>query len=320
MKLIFLLSGENVELAKAEVLSLAKAFGEVRGYEADDRILLLDFRGENFFHRLALSHETSEFISCCRYDELKAEFEKISLTGSCCVRVGGIGIKINAELERRLGAVLWNRGMKIDLTKPENIVRVYITKKTCYIGLLKFRQEKKQFRDRLPNKRPFFMPVVMLPKLSRAIVNLASLRSGLLLDPMCGTGSFLIEAGFMGLEICGMDYYRDIVEGCRRNLEFFNLDGEVLEGDAREMPFRNRTFDAVVTDYPYFKATRSGTEEELYSKSLEEISRVLKIGGRAIVVTNLDLERNPLKISSKLYHRVHSSLTRRIYVLENRGD
>jgi len=316
MKLIFLLSGENVELAKAEVLSLAAAFGEIMGYEADERILLLEFRGENFFHRLALSHEASEFLSSCPYENLKSEFEKISLSGSCCVRASGIGVKVDPDLERRLGAVLWRKGLRIDLMEPDNLVRIYITRKKCYIGLLKFRQEKKQFRDRLPNRRPFFMPVVILPKLSRAIVNLASLKSGFVLDPMCGTGSFLIEAGLMGLEICGMDYYRDIVEGCRKNLEFFNLEGEVLQGDARDIPFKDRSFDAVVTDYPYFRATRGGTENDLYARSLEEIYRVLKNGKRAVIVTNMDLKWLPGRLILKAEQRVHKSLTRRIYVIE----
>lgn len=317
MKLIFLLSGENVELAKAEVLSLAKAFGEINGYEFDGRILILDFLGDQFFERLALCHEVSEFLLSCHYEDLRNEFEKLSFEGSICVRASGVGVKSDQELERKLGAILWRKGIKVDLKNPENLIRVYITPKKCYVGLLRFRQEKKQFLERLPNKRPFFMPIVILPKMSRAIVNLTSLRKGLILDPMCGTGSFLIEAGLMGLEFCGMDYYRDIVCGCRKNIEFYNLKGEIIQADAREMPFKDHSFDAIVTDYPYFKATRSRTKEDLYSKSLEEISRVLKRDAKAVVVTNFDLDRIPLRLSMKIYHRVHGSLTRRIYVLHN---
>lgn len=316
MKLIFFLSGENLELAKAEVLSLAKAFGEIKGHELDERILFLDFSGDQFFERLALCHEVSEFLSSCQLEDLKAEFEKFYFEGSICVRVTGVGVKSDQELERKLGAILWRKGAKVDLKNPENLIRVYITPRKCYIGLLRFRQKKKHFLERLPNKRPFFMPIVVLPKLSRALVNLASVRKGLILDPMCGTGSFLIEAGLMGLEFCGADYYQDIVYGCKKNLEFYNLKGEVIQADAREMPFKNNSFDAIVTDYPYFKATRSGTKEDLYAKSLEEISRVLKRGAKAVVVTNFDLGEIPLKLSLRINHRVHGSLTRRIYVLQ----
>lgn len=316
MRYLFLLSGENPELAKAEVLSLARAFGEILYFEVDERILLLEYKGEQFFERLSLSHEVSESISSCHFNELRDQFQNLSLEGSCCVRVSGIGVKSDPELEKKLGAILWKKGSKIDLKNPENLIRVYFTPKACYIGLLKFRINKKQFRDRMPNKRPFFMPVVILPKLSRAIVNLVSLKRGLILDPMCGTGSFLIEAGLMGLDFCGMDYYEDIVEGCKKNLEFFNLRGDVFQGDAREMPFKDESFDGIVTDYPYFRATRSGTRDELYDRSLSEITRVLKKGSRAVVVTNIDLNELPLRLVFKFNQRVHGSLTRRIYVLE----
>lgn len=316
MKYLFLLSGENVELAKAEIISLVRAFGELNNYEVDDRILLLDYNGELFFERLALSHEVCEFLASCPLDGLRQEFEKISLNGSCCVRVEGIGFKSDSELEKKLGAILWKKGTKIDLRNPENLIKVYITTSRCYLGLLRFKQNKRQFRERAPNKRPFFMPVVILPKLSRAIVNLVSLKSGLILDPMCGTGSFLIEAGLMGIDFCGMDYYSDIVEGCKKNLEFFNLQGDVLQGDAREMPFKDESFDGIVTDYPYFRATRSGTRDELYGRSLNEIARVLKKGSRAVIVTNIDLSEFPLRLVLKINQRVHGSLTRRIYVLE----
>ncbi|MCS7144520.1 MAG: methyltransferase domain-containing protein [Archaeoglobaceae archaeon] len=316
MRYLFLLSGENLELAKAEVLSLAKAFGKISGYEVDGRILLFDFIGEQFFERLALSHEVCEFISTCVFDGLRSEFEKLTFEDSCCVRVSGVGTKSDQELEKKLGAILWRKGIKIDLENPENLIRVYITPRACHIGLLRFKQNKKQFRDRAPNKRPFFMPVVILPKLSRAILNLVSLKSGRILDPMCGTGSFLIEAGLMGFEVFGIDFYRDIVKGCKRNLEFFNLDGEIIHADVREMPFKDESFNGIVTDYPYFRATRSGTKDELYTKSFKEISRVLKKGSRAVIVTNIDLNELPFKLILKINHRVHGSLTRRIYVLE----
>ncbi|MEM4541100.1 MAG: methyltransferase domain-containing protein [Archaeoglobaceae archaeon] len=316
MRYFFLLSGESLELAKAEVLSLAKAFGKILHYELDERILLLDYKGEKFFERLAMTHEVCESVASCSFNELRNQFEAINLEGSCCVRVSGIGVKSDPELEKKLGAILWKKGYKIDLKNPDNLIRVYFTPKACHIGLLRFKQNKKQFRERMPNKRPFFMPVVILPKLSRAIVNLVSLRKGVILDPMCGTGSFLIEAGLMGLDFCGMDYYEDIVEGCRKNLEFFKVQGDVLQGDAREMPFKDDSFDGIVTDYPYFRATRSGTRDELYSRSLNEIARVLKTGARAVVVTNIDLNEIPLKLLFKINQRVHGSLTRRIYVLE----
>ncbi|MEM2694890.1 MAG: methyltransferase domain-containing protein, partial [Archaeoglobaceae archaeon] len=294
MKYVFFLSGENVKIAEAEVLSLAKCYGEIISWELDERVLTLDFNGENFFERLAFSHEVSELFSICSFSEIEKEFSKMNIDGTCCVRATGIGIKVNENVERKLGEILWKKGARIKLENPKNLIRVYLTPKRCYIGFLVFRQKKKQFLEREPNKRPFFMPIVTLPKFSRALVNLAAIKSGKILDPMCGTGSFLIEAGLMKLEIFGMDYYRDIVYGCRENLEFYGLEGELVQGDVRSMPFKEDSFEAIVTDYPYFKATRKGSEEDLYEKSLQEISRVLKKKKRAVIVTNQEIADFPL--------------------------
>lgn len=316
MKFSFLLSGENVKIAVLEVLSLAEAFGNLKSYFLDERVLTIDFDGDIFFHRLAFSHEAIELIATCEVGDLENIFSEIEVNRPFCVRVSGVGVKTDANLERKLGAILWKKGAKVNVRNPEEVIRVYITQKGCYVGFLRFKQCKKVFSMRKTVHRPFFMPIVMVPKLSRAIVNLVSVKKGRVLDPMCGTGSFLIELGLLGIDFCGMDYYRDIVEGCRRNLLFMGLEPKVLQGDAREMPFKDESFDGVVTDYPYFKATRKAMSEDLYEKSLLEIKRVLKKGCRAVVVTNLEIEDFPIRLIAKISQRVHGSLTRRIYVLQ----
>ncbi len=316
MKFSLLLSGENVDLAILEALSLAKAFGSLKSHSIDGRVLTIDFEGEEFFKRLAFSHEAIELFATCDFSELESVFSEIEIHRSFCVRVSGLSVKTDESLERKLGAILWRKGARVDLRNPEEVVRVYITPKSCYVGFLRFKQEKKQFSMRKPNLRPFFMPIVTLPKLSRAIVNLVSLKKGRVLDPMCGTGSFLIELGLLGFDFCGMDFYRDIVEGCRKNLMFMGFEAKVLQGDAKQMPFKDETFDGVVTDYPYFKATRKAPSDDLYEKSLDEIERVLKKNRRAVIVTNLDIKDFPMHLVAKVNHRVHGSLTRRIYVLK----
>lgn len=316
MKFSFLLSGENVAIAVSEVLSLAKAFGNLKDYSLDERVLTIEFDGEEFFQRLAFSHEVIELFTTCDFSELEKVFSELEFRRSFCVRVSGVGVKTENSLERKLGAILWRKGAKVNLQNPEEVLRVYITPRRCYAGFLRFKQDKKQFSKRKPNLRPFFMPVVTLPKFSRALVNLVSVKKGRVLDPMCGTGSFLIELGLLGLDFCGMDYYRDIVDGCRRNLVFMGLKPNVIQGDARMMPFKGESFDGVVTDFPYFKATRKAISGDLYEKSFSEIERVLKKGCRAVIVSNLDFEGFPIKLIMKVNQRVHGSLTRRIYVLE----
>lgn len=325
MKYILFLSGENVELAKFEALRLFESYGSLNDHNINNRILIVDYNGKTFFERLALTHEVCKYIAECELQELEDVFSKVEIPKEfCCVRVERINCKIDSlKLERKLGEIIWRRGAKISVSNPKVIFKIYITPEKCFVGLLIHRQNKKQFLERRPDRRPFFMPAVVLPKFARALVNLTGVKKGeLLLDPMCGTGSFLIEAGLMNINAVGVDFFEKIVFGCKKNLEFYGVNSEVLRGDARSLPFKDSVFDAIVTDYPYLRSTRTAGELlELYEKSLEEFKRILKPNRLVVIVTNIDVEDmlKGYKLIAKFMQRVHSSLTRRIYLLKSKG-
>ena len=323
MKLIFFLSGEHQELAKEEVLGLLSSYGSIEKVDEDDQILVADFEGIRPFERLALTHEVSEFLASCDFEELESVFREISIpSGFLCVRVRKIGKRwenLNSlELERSLGAILWKRGAKISVSKPDHVIKVYLAEK-AYVGILLHETNKKQFLERRPDRRPFFMPSVIVPRFARALVNVTGVR-GIMLDPMCGTGTFLIEAGLMGVKFAGIDAFRKVVLGCAKNLRHFGLPVNVIWGDARRIPFKDDSFDAVVTDFPYLRATRS-YGEDLYERATEEICRVLKRGCRAVLVINFDADEifgRFFEIEGKFYQRVHKSLVRRFFVCRKR--
>ncbi len=320
MKLLFFLSGENVELSKWEILRLCESYGKIENFDTIGRILVVKWRGRDFFYRIALAHEVCEVLHESESLEgIESYLEHIPIpTGSCCIRVTSF-IKVDKmKLEKDLGAILWKRGAKISVSSPNTIFKIYITENRCFLCRFIHKPDKKQFLLRRPDKRPFFMPSVVLPKFARALVNLSGTRSNLL-DPMCGTGSFLIEAELMGIEAFGMDLFEKIVRGCRENLLYYDLPPNVVVGDARAIPFKDESIDAIVTDYPYLRSTKtSGRIDELYELSSSEIERVLKPGKYAVVVTNIDAEEyfKDFIILSKFTQRVHSSLTRRIYLLK----
>ncbi len=320
MKLIFFLSGEHPELAKEEVLGLLSSYGRIEKLDEDEQILIADFEGDRrAFDRIALTHEISQFFASGHIDELENVFREIPIpSGYVCIRVRKIGKRwenVNSlELEKYLGAILWRRGAKISVSKPDKIIRVYLAER-AHVGVLMHKTNTKQFMERRPDKRPFFMPSVIVPRFARALVNITGVK-GIMLDPMCGTGTFLIEAGLMGVEFAGIDAFRKVVFGCAKNLKFFGLLTNVIWGDARNIPFKDDSFDAVVTDFPYLRATRS-YGEDLYEKATEEIWRVLKEGCRAVLVINVDAEDifgRFFRIEGKFYQRVHKSLVRRFFI------
>ncbi len=343
----FLLSGDYLDLARAEIeyllcLTNPRVMGRVLIYQG--------YVGENV-RRLALTKEVVKVFSITSLDEINRSFEELaeylSLTfcGKCCVRVkcfspGSFGsetrgagkseadasTEINTEkidkvaMERELGAILWKKGVKISVSSPDRIVRVYIfPDSTTIIGLLEFRLDTKQFSKRHPEKRPFFRPGVMLPKLCRALVNISTLK-GVFLDPLCGTGGFVIEASLLGLRAVGVELYPDIAKGCRENLRYFSLSADVVCGNAAQLPLKDCSVDGIATDTPYYQSSKSlYSRDELLSKASEEFCRVLRVGGRAVVVTNCDCDFPSLKMLDEFRVRVHGSLTRRIYVLEKTG-
>ena len=112
--------------------------------------------------------------------------------------------------------------------------------------------------------RPFFSPISLHPKLARALVNLSSIKKGeTLLDPFCGTGGIIIEAGLIGAKILGSDIEKKMIEGCKKTLEFYRIkEYELFCSDIGDIhKFVKNSVDAVVTDLPYGKSTTTKGEE-----------------------------------------------------------
>jgi tRNA (guanine10-N2)-dimethyltransferase len=174
------------------------------------------------------------------------------------------------------------------------------------------------YDHRRPGSRPFFHPGVMMPRIARALVNLARVQSGeRLYDPFCGTGGILVEGALLSADAIGTDADPVMAAGTRCNVP----QAEIAVADAAHVPFADCSIDAVVTDLPYGQSSciQAPTLESLYEDALGEIGRILRPGRRAVVVTHRDIrsvERCPLELIEFYEQRVHKSLTRRMMVLQ----
>ena len=246
-------------------------------------------------------------------------------TGSVAVRArdvrGTAGIDTQ-EVERELGQVLVSHGFDVDLDAPDHELRVCYSRDTCVLGWLVVEAER-GFGARAPTKKPFFQPGSMDPAEARAVVNLAGAASGtIVLDPMCGTGGVLVEAGLVGAETIGFDAQRKMVGGARRNLARY-LDGRVAVAmaDAGRLPLVEDAVDAVVFDAPYGRQSRVSAADpaSLVEAALAEARRV---AARAVVVADRSLASDAVAagwaVEAVFPRRVHRSLTRYVHVL--RGD
>lgn len=291
------------------------------------------------FRKLAFAHRASALVASCDADvaDAAAHLETADLDprgidlgeaiddglGSIAVRArdvrGTAGVDTQAA-ERTLGAVLVDRGFSIDLEDPDAELIALFAGEDCVLGSTVAVADR-GFGDRAPTDRPFFQPGSMAPQLARAVVNLARTSPGdVVLDPMCGTGGLLIEAGLVGARPLGFDAQPKMVDGTRRNLQAYLTEvPSVGLADATSLPLVDGAVDVVVFDAPYGRQSKIATHElsDLIAGALREAARV---GDRCVMVADRDwtslLEGTGWQVAARYERRVHRSLVRHVHVLE----
>ncbi len=243
-------------------------------------------------------------------------------------------------IEREAGAVIkrmsYHGKVRVDLNNPKKTFVILLMGGKCLFTLLLHTVKKKVYEERKPHLRPFFSPGVIMPRLARVLVNLSRVRAKeLLLDPFCGTGGILIEAGMVAANPLGMDIQAKMVRGAHRNMLSYRLNGELAVADATKLPLSADSVDAIVTDLPYGRVSlvsysgglnmdsRASFMERLYEAAVGEMHRVLKRGRNAVIVfhstTLYSLFSNyGFNIRERHEYRVHRSLIRYIAVLEKK--
>ncbi|AKB17007.1 MULTISPECIES: TRM11 family methyltransferase [unclassified Methanosarcina] len=340
----FELSGEHEELPAAEVLACLKIEGlDFRPYARIDQCLVVDIAGREediertltdpVTERLAMTHHILKVVGITKNNpdavlKLAEAFEPAGYIRdgkSFVVRAKRIKHHVNFPceyLEQKIGGFIYRKGFRANLKSPDVEFRLILSEKAV-LGTLLSSVDRSAYEARNPQNKPFFHPGVLMPRVARAITNLSGIKPGeLFLDPFCGTAGILVEAGLMGARVIGIDAQEKLVLGAHMNLEAYELDYILMEGDACRIPLKDSTIDAVVTDPPYGRsaAILAGSLEELYSSALEEIHRVLKPGGIAVVVSDKTAfeygEKAGLKVLEIYVQRVHRSLTRIITIFQ----
>lgn len=335
MLIAFELSGEHSTLPGSEVLAgLESACADFSVVLRLDGCLMIEIRKDEcriagiLAEKLSMTHYITEVLGiggASEEDVLdtveKAGFE---IEGTYSIRVKRIReySRINTgSMEKRLGGIFFRRGARADLKNPEVQLRVLLTEDKNIFGRIMYSIDRSAFEARKPHYKPFFYPGVMMPRTARALVNIAKPERNLL-DPFCGTGGILAEAGLIGIIVIGGDMQRKLLLGAKMNLDHYNIDHSLMYQDACRMALRDESVDAVVTDPPYGRSAAIKAESltHMLTGSLREIYRVLKKGKRAVFISERDVEALAkdagFRVVQSHLQRVHKSLTRRITVLE----
>lgn len=149
------------------------------------------------------------------------------------------------------------------------------------------------------NNRPRQYSNSLTTKISRAIVNIVTGRdvSTRVVDPCCGIGTVVIEALSMGVNIRGFDINSKVVDGAKRNLNFFGYSDVIEEGDIRKI---EEKYDAAIIDIPYGLAARTTSEIQ---RGI--INSARRITNKLLLVSLEEMDREILEAGFSILEKCH---------------
>lgn len=184
----------------------------------------------------------------------------------------------------------------VDLEDYDVEVRVDVHDDRCLVSVQHTRDALSRRQARL------FQPRAALkPNVAYALLRLAHLDTppDTLLDPFCGSGTILWEAGALwpGARLLGNDWNEETLAGARENAKAQNMTDRVTlhEADVWHLAdtLGDTTADLIVTNPPF--GVRLGSSMDFrpfYRRALEQMHAVLQPGGTVVMLV---LRQAPFK-------------------------
>ena len=329
------ISGENVELAKAEVELLLNQFLVDKELTWQGRLAKIRMSVDPtgfLLERAALVQKAgiilyesnqidsiTQGISDDEWTTLITEQDDFSVKTLCIDEDNDSSMRL--QIEKVLGAHIKKvTDARVNLRTPSVQILVLITSErilVCKSGTSKLRA---LLRNREPGKKPFFHPSMMNSMLARVMCNLAGVRVGdVVLDPFCGGGGILCEAAHIGASVIGIDLNWKLLVGAIINLSEIGAKYSIIQGDAQHLPIKS--IHRIVSDPPYGRAssTRGSIAIKLVESLLENVDSILQSKGECLCLCG-DSEMKLSQIAQnagfivarQLKMRVHSGLVREI--------
>lgn len=357
MKYIFVLLKNDLALAKEEVLSLINS----KSCELIENVLVLCTSKKNerisineAAKRLAYTNSISLLLFESDYKNFLKCMENFNWNsvykGSFCVRIKKLfpefsdfnnkksnGKNAFKEIfsESNIASYIWKnvKKPKVNLENPKTCINVFFAKDKVLCCLL-LKKIGNNFEKRKSHLRPMPSPISLHPRLARAMVNLTKAgKNELILDPFCGSGGILIEAGLISLKAIGFDINKKMIWKSMVNLRHYKIKNYELE--VKDFFSIDRKYKFIVSDLPYglnaaimgkVRITKSNKKllkkyiEKFYFDVIKKLELILI--KRAVIIfpsyVNYKklLKKSKLKLKSEFESYVHGNLTRKILVLE----
>ncbi len=322
MKQLLVLVKEPLAFAQAEAL----LFSQAKSSESHENLLIINSARD--LTRLAYTRSIHKVLFSCEpqdliFKTLKYPWKRVYKT-DFAVRVESpspIGIieelfphhSAEPELAGIIGSKLSNP--KSNLTNPKTAITFFFIKDKVFASLL-LHENKGRFNERKNQFRPAPHPSSLDPRLARAMINMSGVKKGSVVDPFCGSGGILIEAGLLKLNPIGYDIDGAMIERAKKNTAFFKVKAKLQKRDAiaikEKLPY-------VVSDLPYGKSTKADDLITLYSRFFAllkaHLQKTAVIGLPDFIDAEPMIKRAGLKI--KAFHTIplNRALKKCIYVL-----
>ncbi len=363
MKYVFVLSKENLDLAKEEVTTLVNTIQ----HKLINNILIVEIGNiksiKKLSKRLAYTKSIFTLLFESSYKDFLKNMENFDWNSiykdDFCIRVSTINkipiinntiknktlknnkIIINDEKikklysEKELAGYVWRKVKKpkVNLENPKTPIEIFFTQNKVLCCLL-LKRLKHDFEKRKSHLRPRPSPISLHPKLARAMVNLAGAEENeIILDPFCGSGGILIEAGLMGFKTVGYDISKKMIWKSMVNLKHYKIKNCKLA--VKNFFEVNKKYEYTVSDLPYglntnimknIRVTKYNRKEiqnylaTFYNKTIKKLEKILT--KRAVIIFpnyfnyKKIINNSKLKLKNEFESYVHSNLTRKIVVLE----
>ncbi|NXB38040.1 THUM2 protein, partial [Eulacestoma nigropectus] len=223
--------------------------------------------------------------------ENPAANEKLSFSFRVSCRCSGAIAKIltSQEIGRAVGIALVKQcGWHADLRDPDLEIFLHLNDIHSVVGIPLFR---------LPlANREYIKRAGLRSTVAWAMASLAEISAGaLVLDPMCGLGTILLEAAKEWPEACywGADISDSQLEGADGNIRTAGLMDriELLKASVKALPLPSESFDSVISDIPFGRKFKITNDAQLLPDILQEMERVLRVGGTVVLLLSQDLRK-----------------------------
>lgn len=344
MELLFFLSKENIELSQEEVQSVVPPSNK----KSVSNILILTpskgFSVKRLTKRLGLTKSVHQFLFSCNTKSLSKRMKVFPwndiVKKDFVVRTEYLKPTTSPPesrtkrmyfSEKGLAKHVWHglKNPKVNVKNPRTTITFFFSNKKAYCAILLGKVTDK-FNERRAHLRPFHYSGSLHPKIARAMVNiLGSPSKEPVLDPFCGAGGILLEAGLMNMPVVGYDIHWRMIEGCGKNLRHYKIKKfDIMRKDAIHL---DKKINYLVTDLPYglnstiqsekkIKVKQQRKEvrevEAFYTKFLTNLRPLLK--KKAVIVfpdfvnCRRLLRKTKFTIEKEFSVYIHRTLTRKI--------